>query len=204
MFERETNFTAQSRFRARARSPHLWALLSILVAGLLVTASASADQTDGRLDELFVKLRATGDPLQLAVVEREIWAIWSESGRDEVDEALVQGAQAMSRGNFARAIELFGHVIELAPDFAEGWNKRATAYYLADDLDASVRDIQKTLALEPRHFGALSGLGLIFIQQGDLSGALMAFEQVLRVHPNSPPARHRVREIKARLRRGSA
>jgi Flp pilus assembly protein TadD len=99
----------------------------------------------------------------------------------------------MAEGEFKLAADWFGKVIQLAPDFAEGWNKRATAHYLADDLDASVRDIQKTLALEPRHFGALSGLGLIFMQRGDLAGALAAFEQVLVVHPNSAQARVHVR-----------
>ena len=81
-----------------------------------------------------------------------------------------------SAGRLTAAIAEFGRVIEMAPDFAEGWNKRATAYYLNDELEASVADIQRTLVLEPRHFGALSGMGLIFLQSGDPRGALAAFE----------------------------
>lgn len=204
MVERETIATGLSSERAARAARLWWVRLWTLCLCAVFAMPCHADQTDDRLDELFARLKVTGDPVQLATVEREIWAIWSQSGKNEVDEVLVRGAQAMTLGNFKRAIELFGHVIDLAPDFAEGWNKRATAYYLADDLDASVRDIQKTLALEPRHFGALSGMGLIFMQQGDLAGALMAFEQVLRVHPNSPPAKLRVQELRARLRRGSA
>ena len=179
--------------------------LVALALGLMIAPSVvSADQSDARLTPLFAQLKSESEPHTLAVVERHIWALWSESGRPEVDQALAVGARAMAEGEFKLAADWFGKVIQLAPDFAEGWNKRATAHYLADDLDASVRDIQKTLALEPRHFGALSGLGLIFMQRGDLAGALAAFEQVLVVHPNSAQARVHVRGLRHRLRHGAA
>jgi tetratricopeptide (TPR) repeat protein len=179
-------------------------VLLVVLGAVLSSSIVRADQNDERLAELFTKLRGTAEPALLANVERRIWTIWSASGREDVDKVLLHGARSMATGDFSAAIEHFGQVIEMAPTFAEGWNKRATAYYLADQLDASVRDIQQTLSLEPRHFGALSGMGLIFLERGDLAGALMAFEQVLRVHPNSPNARHRVRELRARLGRGAA
>ena len=180
------------------------ALTFVLTAVLFVTAPAThADQTDPRLGDLFVQLKSSESLGSAMTVERQIWAIWSENERDEVNAEMVAGARALQSRDWSRAIAAFSRVVELAPEFAEGWNKRATAYYLADQLDASVRDIHKTLSLEPRHFGALSGMGLIFLQQGDLGGALMAFEQVLRVHPQSVPARQHVRELRARLRRGS-
>ena len=181
------------------------ASLVTIALGLMIAPSVvSADQSDARLTPLFAQLKSEYEPNALAVVERHIWALWSASGRPEVDQALAVGARAMAAGEFKLAAYWFGKVIQLAPDFAEGWNKRATAHYLADDFDASIRDIQKTLALEPRHFGALSGMGLIFMQRGDLAGALAAFEQVLVVHPNSAPARVHVRDLRHRLRHGSA
>lgn len=177
---------------------------AMMMNALFASGAVQADQTDKRLMPLFDQLRITTEPVALARVERRIWTIWSASGREDVDQVLLRGAQAIAAGDFPAAIEQFDRVIKMAPNFAEGWNKRATAYYLADRFDESVRDIQQTLSLEPRHFGALSGMGLIFLERGDLSGALMAFEQVLRVHPNSRNARHRVRELRARLGRGAA
>ena len=179
-------------------------VLLVALGAVLSSSIVRADQNDERLAALFTKLQGSAEPALLAKVERRIWTIWSASGREDVDKVLLNGARSMATGDFSAAIEHFGQVIEMAPTFAEGWNKRATAYYLSDQLDASVRDIQQTLSLEPRHFGALSGMGLIFLERGDLAGALMAFEQVLRVHPNSPNARHRVRELRARLGRGAA
>lgn len=164
---------------------------------------ASADQTDPRLHGLFSELKASDSLGSALSIERQIWAIWSEVDGDSVNREMVAGARALQARDWSQAVAAFTKVVELAPQFAEGWNKRATAYYLADQLDASVRDIHTTLSLEPRHFGALSGMGLIFLQQGDFAGALMAFEQVLRVHPQSVPARTHVRELRARLRRGA-
>ena len=82
------------------------------------------------------------------------------------------------------------------PDFAEGWNKRATLYYLVGNTDASIEDIKRTLELEPRHFGALSGLGLVYLQQGKLALAEEAFLQLITVHPNSPSAQDNLRLVR--------
>ena len=91
---------------------------------------------------------------------------------------------------------LVGEITERAPGFAEGWNKRATVYFLRRDYTASVQDIQRTLALESRHFGALSGMGQIFLRQDDLAGALGAFEAVLRIHPHARTIREAVEELR--------
>ena len=106
---------------------------------------------------------------------------------------------AMGDQRWEDAIAIFGQITERAPGFAEGWNKRATAYYLNEDYVASVEDIRRTLALEPRHFGAISGMGLIFLSRGDQAGALAAFEAVVAIHPNSPGARARIEELRKRL-----
>ncbi len=112
---------------------------------------------------------------------------------------MLQGIQAMAVRNLSFALESFDRVTKLAPDFAEGWNKRATVYYLMDDLEESVQDIQRTLTLEPRHFGALSGMGLIFMQLGDDEGALRAYEEVIKIHPNAPGAQHHIRALRSKL-----
>jgi Flp pilus assembly protein TadD len=91
---------------------------------------------------------------------------------------------------------IFSQIVANFPDFAEGWNKRATLYYLVGNTDASIEDIKKTLELEPRHFGALSGLGLVYLQQGKLALAEEAFQQLITVHPNSPSAQENLRLVK--------
>jgi len=162
-------------------------------------STAQADQTDERLDALFEILKTTGDREAVRASEAEIWRIWIESERSEIDALMIEGVVAMSNQRIEDAITIFGQITESAPEFAEGWNKRATAYYLNEDYVASVRDIQRTLALEPRHFGAISGLGLIFLSRGDEMGALAAFEAVLAIYPDAPGARERVEELRKRL-----
>lgn len=173
--------------------------LVLLMAAALAPCVAWPDQNDQRLDSLFQVLQSTTDPVEAQITEIMIWKIWVESGRDDVDSLMAAGIEAMVGGRIGESIELFDRVVHLAPGFAEGWNKRATAYYLNDDLVASVQDIERTLALEPRHFGALSGMGLIFLARGDEEGALSAFEEVLKIHPHAPGARLRVEELRKRI-----
>ena len=178
--------------------------LLLLTAALLLSLAAGADQTDQRLAPLFETLRTTGDPAAAQAAESQIWQIWMDSGDSAIDGLMMEGVRAMSSGRQEDAITIFGEITERAPGFAEGWNKRATAYYLNDDFVASVRDIQTTLALEPRHFGAISGMGLIFLSRGDETGALAAFEAAVAIHPNSPGARQRIEELRKRaLERGA-
>ncbi len=188
------------------RPPFLSLFLSFFGAAILATlpSPAWADQTDARLDGLFEVLATTSDMEAARAAEAEIWRIWFESGSEEIDALMVEGVVAMSTQRLEDAIALFGQITERAPEFAEGWNKRATAYYLNDDHVASVRDIQRTLVLEPRHFGAISGMGLIFLGRGDEAGALAAFEAVLVIHPGAPGARQRVEELRKRLRERGA
>ena len=103
--------------------------------------------------------------------------------------------KAMQEKNFPLALELLNEVVILKPDFAEGWNKRATVYYLIDEYALSLADIRHVLALEPRHFGALSGLGLILKETGDKKHALDAFRKALAVHPYLTNARKVMEEL---------
>lgn len=161
---------------------------------------ARADQDDARLGPLFDELRAASTPQDAQLLEVQIWRIWIDSGSEEVDRLMTQGIRAMAHQELETALALFGKVVELAPDFAEGWNKRATVHYLMDNYPASILDIQHTLDLEPRHFGALSGMGLIFMAVGDEVGALRAFEEVLKIHPQARSARAHAEGLRAMLR----
>ena len=151
-----------------------------------------ADQNDGRLDELFGFLRAVDRAADVARVENEIWKIWLQTGDPAVDAQMVEGMRALDAGDGARALAAFSAVVAAAPDFAEGWNKRATLYYLMGEFDESAADIERTLALEPRHFGALSGLALIREAQQRPFDALEALEKVQYIHPHLPHLRERI------------
>jgi len=183
-----------------------WPIIVLLGAVLLmgVPSSGRPDQRDARLVALFEQLKTAGNRQTALAVEADIWRIWLESGREEIDALMAEGVSAMTGQHFEEAIDIFGQITARAPGFAEGWNKRATAYYLNEDYVASVQDIQTTLALEPRHFGAISGMGLIFLQRGDEVGALAAFEAVLAIHPHAPGARQRVEALRERLPRHGA
>lgn len=157
--------------------------------------SAAADQTNNRLDTLFETLRLSVNPAQIRNTENEIWSIWLSHDNSDVQRLMVLGTEAMSRRQFPEALLIFTQIVENFPEFAEGWNKRATLYYLVGNTQASVSDIEKTLALEPRHFGALSGLGLVYLQQGKLTQAKDAFEKLIAVHPNSPNAQENLRLV---------
>lgn len=135
------------------------------------------------LDSLFEQLKEADDA-SAGRIEREIWNEWSKSGSPAMDLLLQRGKEAMAAGDTAAAIEHLTALTDHAPDFAEGWNARATAYFQAGELGPSVNDIAKTLTLNPRHFGALSGLGMIFEQLEQPEKALEAYRAALAIHPH--------------------
>ena len=173
------------------------ALLAVSLAG--GATDAAADQQDPRLGELFVALAEAPDSSTAVTIEAAIWQVWLDGGDAALNELMVQGIEAMNARRFRDAVGRFTALIDSAPAFAEAWNKRATVYYLMDRLEDSVRDIERTLALEPRHFGAISGMGLIFLQRGDEEGALGAFEKVLEIHPHARGAGFYVERLRERL-----
>lgn len=119
-----------------------------------------------------------------ALAERSLWLVWSRSGDPEVDTVFVRGVEQLQRRDLTNAIETFTDVIARKPDFAEGWNKRATAYYLAGEMEKSLADCDEVMKRNPVHFGALSGYGLIYLQLGKPEKALSYFERALDVNPN--------------------
>ena len=161
---------------------------------------AAADQQDPRLGELFVALAEAPDSRTALGIEADIWQLWLDGGDAALNELMVRGVEAMNERRFPDAAGRFTDLIHAAPAFAEAWNKRATVYYLMDRFEDSVRDIERTLALEPRHFGAISGMGLIFLRRGDEEGALGAFEKVLEIHPYARGARFYVERLRERLK----
>ena len=156
----------------------------ITLAGLLAPVVAAADQNDPRLDRLFAVIQTTDRTLEARAAERAIWAIWLENESPELADIMERGVEAMRRSRLDVALGHFDQLVEVAPSFAEGWNKRATVHFLLGNLDESIADVEETLALEPRHFGALSGLGQIHLLKQEESEALSAFEEALEVNPH--------------------
>lgn len=160
--------------------------IAAFIGLLAVSGAVRADQNNPDLDELFQKLSAVIEPADAQPIERQIWMLWGLPDDRVASIPFAQGVIAMSNGAMPEARQYFDQVVSVAPDFAEGWNKRATVAYYMGDLDASVHDIQKTLELEPRHFGALSGLSMIYEALEKTESALDVLEQVKEIYPGMP------------------
>ncbi|SLN35226.1 tetratricopeptide repeat protein [Oceanibacterium hippocampi] len=172
-------------------------LIAFLVSLGLATVStaALARQDDSRLDILFGQLQHAPSPQLAHLLELQIWSIWTESRSDTIDLLMQSGSLALQRQQFDKALDAFNHVIEIDPEFAEAWNKRATLHYMTGAYPESIADIKRTLALEPRHFGALSGLGLIYDAMEEREQALDAYRRALEVNPHLGHAKSRVEEL---------
>jgi tetratricopeptide (TPR) repeat protein len=160
----------------------------VLTVLLLLTAMpcgiARADQDDPRLPALFARLKTVQSDGEARVIEALVWQIWSVSADDEINALMQRGLRAMTDGDPKQALPIFDDMVRRSPSFAEGWNKRATLYFLLGDFDSSVSDIERTLQLEPHHFGALSGLGQIYLALDREDAALKAFEAALIIDPH--------------------
>lgn len=173
--------------RLHARQPAVRRLrwTTVLVAGLLAMMlnGVAADQTDARLDDLFGALANAPNALLAREVEQSIWDIWFES-RDPRAANMLQAARARAeKGDMAAAMAGFDTLVDDFPQYAEGWNQRAIMRYLTGDVAGSLADIEQALALEPRHFGALSGRGQCYMQLERYHEALVAFEDALSINP---------------------
>lgn len=166
---------------------------------VLLPVGGSADQTDPRLPGLFDELQNAASANQAALIEQRIWDIWHTAPDAELQELMLAGRQAMNQADLLQALDIFDNMIELAPDYAEGWNKRATVNYLLRRLPESLSDIAETLKREPRHFGALAGRGLVHIQGNNLREAARAYEEVLKISPQNPGARSNLEAIRDAL-----
>ena len=130
------------------------------------------------------------DPTLAATAEAMLWSLWCRSGNSETERLFWAGVETMQRHNLSAAESLFTRVIELVPDFAEGWNKRATVRYMAQNFKASISDCRETLARNPNHFAALSGQGLCHMSLGEYDEAAVLFRKALNIHPHMKGIRH--------------
>lgn len=142
-----------------------------------------ADRTRG-LDFLFGALKAAPDEASAKHVEARIWALWLQTPSDTAALLMARAKIAMDAQQTDVAMKLLDAVIKLRPDYVEAWNRRATLYYLQNDYARSLADIEQVLAREPRHFGALAGLGMIMQDVGDDKRALDAFRKALTINPH--------------------
>ena len=183
------------------RCPPLTAtiFLALVLALLAAPRPAAADQNDSRLDELFMRLLEAPAPGEAQRIEGQIWQIWLDSNDGAVRGLMRDGVAALERADYSHALMKFDQMVLIAPDFAEGWNKRATVHYLLGNYGESLSDIAKTLALEPRHFGALSGRGLVYVKLEDERRALEAFEAALAIHPNLAAAAVNAEQLRKML-----
>ncbi len=175
-------------------------VFTLSVVGLLAAFGAlgpvHADQRDSRLDTLFGQLHQTVSLTEANDIVEQIWVVWIENEDQSIHETMLRGVDAMAGSDFGTALALFDDVVGKKPDFAEAWNKRATVYYLMGRLDDSMADVETTLDLEPRHFGALSGKGLILMAKGEFLSAIEAFEHALETNPHMPSIRLRIEMLK--------
>lgn len=185
--------------------------MKIFPAALTLTAAAAAialgaapppsaaAQDDPRLDALFAELQLNLERARAREVTRQIWRLWTENDDTEVTARMADAARAMSQQRFGGALRQLDRVVTLAPEFAEGWNRRATVHYMMGEYERSIADVKKTLQLEPRHFGALSGLGLIHIALEQYAAALIALENALRHNPHLDGVKQNIEFVTRKL-----
>lgn len=175
-------------------------LLLILLPLLALAGPAPADQNDPDLDILFGRLQTTPSAHEARVLEAGIWRLWLRSDSPTVNLLMEQGVNAMSEGRREESLGVFDTVTKLAPEFAEGWNKRATVLFMLGRLRKSIADCAKVLALEPRHFGALGGLGLIYTRLEKPEKALDAYRRLLEINPHATFARRQIKLLEKQIK----
>lgn len=192
-------------FRASGDHSRNAFLLLLVVVAFAVSvccgwiSNAAADQNDPRLPGLFQALEATSDPQEGDRIGRRIAEIWNEHDNEGIHDIMQQGQDLMVQGQLELALGNFTAITKIEPDFAEAWNKRASVLYKMGQLDAASRNIAETLVREPRHFLAIAGQGVIYLQKGDLEDALRAFDHALRINPHLSGTRKAAHVIRKRL-----
>ncbi len=158
---------------------------------------------DTRAVPTLVQTLSDDDPALVHLVERTLWEIWCRSGDPDTDRLLQEGIDAMGGQAIDRAVELFSQVIARAPNFAEGYNKRATALYLQGEYERAIADCERTLELNPHHFACLCGQGLCHLALRQFRRAEACFRRSLSLHPRLEPARHNLAlTVQARIASG--
>ena len=172
----------------------------IIFLSLLFFSNVNAEERNNKLDKLFIQLKNTKELSSAQIIENEIWEIWSIHPSDgrrgfRLTELLTQGTRLMNIGELGKAYKIFTQIIAVEPDWAEVWNKRATVLYLMDQYQSSLDDIKITLALEPRHFGALSGQALNYIELQEYEKAIKSYKTVQKIYPTMDGAKKMIRQL---------
>ena len=174
--------------------------LGILVLSLLFFSNLNAEERNDKLDKLFNQLKNTKDLTSAQVIENNIWEIWSIHPSDDrrgfrLTELLIQGTRLMDMRELSKAYEVFTKVITVESDWAEAWNRRATVLYLMKQYESSLADIKITLVLEPRHFGALSGQALNYIELNLYEKAIESYKAAQKIYPLLDSAKKMIPEL---------
>jgi tetratricopeptide (TPR) repeat protein len=182
----------------------LYALISTAFTGSLVqntSAETIVTRNDNgkRLKELFISLKHSKSEAVASDIANSIREEWTASGSASIDLMLRWADEAISRKDYSAAMDFLDQVITLKPDFAEGWNRRATLHFIMNNYSKSMLDIEKTLELEPRHFGALAGMGMIFLALNKKEQALSAYQKALEVYPLMRDVQKTVGEIEDQI-----
>ena len=167
----------------------------ILLIYFLSQLSSLSDERDNKLNQLFIELKVNQSN-DAFIVEQEIWKLWSTHPTDmKLTARLEEGAHFVRTQQLSKAIEIFTEVIKLDQNWAEAWNKRATVFYMMGKFKQSQEDIDKVLALEARHFGALAGQGLVNIQLKNYEKAILSYQQVKEIYPSMQSPEIMIRRI---------
>lgn len=150
---------------------------------------------EAMLAELYVHLAQAPDAEQATPIAETIEGVWLNSGSDTVGLLMGRSLKAINEQHNELALKLLDAVVELAPDYAEGWNRRAYVYYLQSDFEHAIGDLRRALALEPNHFKALEGLARILRESGQKKSALKAYQQIQRIYPYMPGAKDAADEL---------
>jgi len=156
-------------------------------------------ETDKTIDRLFESLKKDPKTSSADATARQIWREWAHSGNKSIDLLMDWAGKSMRGENYSRAQDLLDQVVVIAPEYSEGWNRRATLYFYMQDFSRSIADIETTLKLEPRHFGALSGLAAIMQRLDRDEDALEAWYKVLEIYPANKQAQDSVIKLEEKL-----
>ena len=172
-------------------------LLGILVLGLLFFSSANSEERELELNKLFNQLKNNSNASMAFEVEMKIWNIWStHPSQEKLTQLLANGSNLMTQHKLNKAYETFSKVISLDPNWAEGWNKRATVLYMLGRHEESQEDINEVLKLEKRHFGALSGQGLVRIELKNYERAINSYKEVQKIYPSMQSPKIMIPQLK--------
>ena len=160
-------------------------------------AIANSKDREIKLDQLFERLKKSSNTSVAFEIEMKIWNIWSiHPTQDKFTQSLANGSDLMSKEELEKSYKIFSKIINLAPEWAEGWNKRATVLYLMGRYQDSLDDIDEVLKRESRHFGALSGQGLVHIQLKNYEKAIKSYEKAKKIYPSISAANLMIPRLK--------